>query len=106
MREVIIPETHSKAIAHSSGELFQELSVSAADDLESDLSIAEVEPVPIQTEKLALRKVIMCVDDNYVNLSSMKIQLETMGYKGDIHLFQATYTAMEFVFENIQKPNI
>ena len=33
------------------------------------------------------KKTILCVDDNFVNLSSFRLQLEMMGFKGDIRCF-------------------
>ena len=34
-------------------------------------------------------RTIICVDDNFVNLNSIRLQLETMGFQGDIRCFQS-----------------
>ena len=45
-------------------------------------------------------RTIICVDDNFVNLNSIRLQLETMGFLGDIRCFQSAQLALDFVFNN------
>lgn len=37
------------------------------------------------------------MDDNFVNLNSIKLMLEMMGYEGKIRYFQSSFLAIEYV---------
>ena len=41
----------------------------------------------------------MCLDDNFMNLFSLKIMLEMWGFKGELQQFQSSELALEFIKE-------
>lgn len=44
-------------------------------------------------------KTIVCVDDNFVNLSSFKMQLEMMGFQGEIQCLQGSQATLDFIYD-------
>ena len=53
----------------------------------------------LQNDSWTQNKTIICVDDNFVNLSSFRLQLEMMGFKGDIRCFQSSQLALDFIYD-------
>ena len=62
--------------------------------------IIEEERKTVESLKDLNKNTIMCVDDNFVNLSAIKLQLEMSGYKGEIQRFSSTQNALDFIFNN------
>ena len=50
-----------------------------------------------EREAAAGSNTIVCVDNNFVNLTSIRLMLEMIGYKGDIQSFESSQMALNFI---------
>ena len=65
----------------------------------SDLKLEEEHGKLLEPSYSTENKTIICVDDNFVNLSSFRLQFEMMGFKGEFNGFQGCQATIDFIYD-------